>query len=167
MTEEYLLVGEVLRPHGVRGALLLSILTEFPDRLNELEHIYLGPRRKKYQVASVRRHGRELLLSLAEITDWDGAEGLRGMEAFIRAGDAAPLAPGRYFYHQVEGLQVISDQGERLGRVAQILETGANDVYVVRDETGREILLPAISSVIREYDLESGRLIVHLLEGLR
>lgn len=164
---EYLLVGEVLRPHGVRGALLLRVQTDFPERLNDLEFLYLGPRRRRFRVAQTRQHGRELLLTLGGITDRDAAEGLRGLGAYIRVGDAGPLPPGRFYHHQVEGLEVVTDDGERLGTVARIMETGANDVYVVRDEAGREILLPAIPAVIRQYDLESGRLLVHLLEGLR
>ena len=166
-TPEYLLVGEVLRPHGVRGALLLQVLTEFPDRLKDQEFLYLGPRRRKFRVAQAGQHGREILLSLAEITDRDTAEVLRGLGVYIRVGDAGPLPPGRFYHHQVEGLEVVADTGERLGTVARIMETGANDVYVVRDEAGRETLLPAIPAVIRKYDLETGRLLVHLLEGLR
>ncbi len=164
---EYLLVGEVRRPHGTRGDLLLSVETDFPDRLNELEHVYLGPRRRRFGVASARRHGRDMLLSLAGVGDRAQAETLRGAQVFIRAGDAGPLPPGRYYFHEVEGLEVMTDAGERLGRVMQIMQTGANDVYLVRDEAESEILLPAIPSVVLKYDLEAGRLLVHLLEGLR
>jgi 16S rRNA processing protein RimM len=151
----------------MRGDLLLSVETEFPDRLNELDYLYLGPRRRRFGVLSARRHGRDLLLTLAGIADRAQAEPLRGMQVFIRAGDAAPLPPGRYYFHEVEGLEVVTDADERLGRVMQIMQTGANHVYVVRNEAGAEILLPAIPSVVLKYDLEAGRLLVHLLEGLR
>lgn len=164
---DYLLVGTVQRPHGVRGVLLLDVQTEFPDRLNDLEFVFLGPGHRKYRVASARRHGRDLLLVLPEVADRETAEPLRGQDVFIRAGDADQLPEGRYYFHQVEGLEVITEEGERLGRVMQIMETGSNDVYVVRDDAGREILLPAIKAVMKQYDLEGGRLIVHLLEGLR
>ena len=165
---EYLLVGRIGRPHGVNGMLLLEIHTEFPDRLNDLQAVYVGPRRRKYDLLSARRHGQEMLMRVQGIEDRPAAETLRGQQVFVRVGDAAPLPPGRYYLHQVEGLEVITDAGERLGRVMKILQTGgANDVYVVRDEAGAEILLPAIPPVILEYDLAGGQLRVHLLEGLR
>lgn len=164
---QYLLVGRVQRPHGVRGELQLSIETEFPDRLSDLEFVYLGPRTRRYRVERTRRHVRDLLLTLEEVNDREAADLLRGLDVFIRAGDAEQPPEGRYYFHQIEGLEVITDEGETLGRVMRIMETGSNDVYVVRDEAGKEILLPAIKSVILEYDLQGGRMLVHLLEGLR
>ena len=84
----------------------------------------------------------------------------------LRLEEAAPLSPGRYYYWQIIGLRVASDEGTVLGVVRQILETGANDVYIVQTESGKDLLLPAITSVIRKVDLEKGEIEVHLIPGL-
>lgn len=158
-------MGVVLRPHGVHGHLLLKVLTEFPERLTLAETVYLGDGRQAYTLQSARWHGQEMRIELAEVQDLDQADVLRGQMVVVHLADSADLPPGRYFYHQIEGLEVVTESGQSLGRIAEILETGANDVYVVRGGE-REILLPAIESVIREIDLEHGRMVVHLLEGL-
>ncbi len=80
--------------------------------------------------------------------------------------DAAPLKKGQYYHHQIVGLAVVTAAGERLGTVEEILETGANDVYLVRRDDGRELLLPAIETVIEQIDLENKRLVVNLIPGL-
>jgi 16S rRNA processing protein RimM len=90
---------------------------------------------------------------------------LRGKAIYVRVDDLPPLPSGVYYLHQIEGLEVITEQGENLGRVKEILKTGANDVYVVQGERG-EILLPAIPQVIREVRLEKGKIIVRMMEGL-
>lgn len=161
----FLAVGQIARPHGVRGDLLMHVLTEFPHRLASLETVYLGQAHRPFRVEAARFHGNDMLLTLAGIGDRPEAEAVRGQLVSIALADAAELPPGRYYYYQIEGLNVFTEEGEALGRVVEILETGANDVYVVRGDE-REILLPAIRSVIREIDLEGGRMVVHLLEGL-
>jgi 16S rRNA processing protein RimM len=161
----FLAVARVRRPFGVQGELLLEILTDFPRRLLQAERVYAGREHRAHTVASLRCHGEEMLLRLEDISDRDRAETLRGEALFIRTDDLPPLPPGVFYLHQIEGLEVITEQGENLGRVKEILKTGANDVYVVQGEKG-EILLPAIPQVIREVRLEEGRMVVRLLEGL-
>jgi 16S rRNA processing protein RimM len=85
----------------------------------------------------------------------------------VRLGDLGPLPDGVYYHWEIIGLRVETEEGESLGSLGQILSTGANDVYVVRTPDGSELLLPAIAEVIRKVDLESGRMMVHLLPGLR
>ena len=161
----FLAVARVRRPFGVQGELLLEILTDFPRRLQQAERLYVGGEHRAYTVTSLRRHGEDMLLRLEEISDRDRAEMLRGEALFIRTDDLPPLPPGVFYLHQIEGLEVITEQGENLGRVKEVLKTGANDVYVVQGEKG-EILLPAIPQVIREVRLEQGKMVVQLMEGL-
>ncbi len=163
---EFLAVGRVLRPHGVRGELLLDVLTDFPERLKEVETVYLGDDAEPHVLEKVRFHRGQLLIRLADCADRNAAEAFRGQLVQIRIEPAAPPPPGSYYHHQIIGLQAVTDAGERLGEIAEILETGANDVYVVRGEHG-ELLLPAIKSVILAIDLDAGCMTVHLLEGLR
>jgi 16S rRNA processing protein RimM len=161
----FLAVARIRRPFGVKGELLLEVLTDFPNRLMQNESFFIGGDRRSYAVESVRRHGREMLLRLKGIPDRDSADRLRGEILYIRVDDLPPLPSGVYYLHQIEGLEVFTEDGERLGRVKEILKTGANDVYVVQGDKG-EILLPAIPQVVREVRLEEGRMVVRLMEGL-
>lgn len=170
MPPQFLAVGRVLRPHGVRGELLLETLTEFPAHLSQVAQVYVGadndPDPQPHPLQRARLHRGELLLQLGDCADREAADAYRGQLVFIRVDQAAPLPPGRYYHHQIIGLTVITDEGETLGQIAEILETGANDVYVVVGPNG-EILLPALHSVIQAIDLEAQTMRVHLLEGLR
>jgi 16S rRNA processing protein RimM len=166
MPVEMLAIGRVLRPHGVRGELLLEQMTDFPEHLREVETVYLGEPAEPHPLAGFRQHRGQLLIRLGDCPDRDCAEALRGALVQVRAEAAAPLPPGRYYHHQLTGLPVVTDEGEALGELAEIIETGANDVYVVRGPSG-EILLPAIRSVILKIDLEARQILVHLIEGLR
>jgi len=100
-------------------------------------------------------------------TDRNKAERWRGAEIKIRFEEAQPLEAGVYYHWQILGLKVVTEQGGELGTVQEILETGANDVYIVRSEAGGELLLPAIPDVILEVNLEAARMIVRLIPGLR
>ncbi|MGB7537634.1 MAG: ribosome maturation factor RimM [Anaerolineales bacterium] len=162
---DYLAVARVRRPFGVRGELLLEILTDFPARLAQNELLYAGDARVPCEVETIRRHGTDMVLQLKSVRDCDAAEKMRGEVFSIRVDDLPPLPAGVYYLHQIEGLEVVTEQGERLGRVMEILKTGANDVYVVQGDKG-EILLPAIPQVIREVRLEEKRIVARLMEGL-
>jgi 16S rRNA processing protein RimM len=161
----YLAVARIRRPFGVKGDVLLEVLTDFPDRLMRQDRLYIGETKTPCAVASIRLHGAEMLLRLEGIADRDAAERLRDGILYTRVDDLPPLPEGVYYLHQIEGLEVFTEEGERVGRVAEILKTGANDVYVVRGGKG-EILLPAIPQVIREVRLADGRIIVRMMEGL-
>ncbi len=166
MPTDLLAVGRVLRPHGVRGELLLESLTDFPEHLSEQKVIFLGDPPQPHPLAGVRLHRGQLILRLVDCGDRDAADAYRGQLVQIEAETAAPLPPGLYHYHQLIGLAVYTEEGEHLGQLVEILETGANDVYVVQGDKG-EVLLPVIAEVIRDVDLENHRLTVHLLDGVR
>ena len=166
MPPEFLAIGRVLRPHGVRGELLLEALTDFPEHLDGVGTIYLGDAAEPHPLAGARMHRGRLLIQLEDCVDREAGEAFRGQLVQIWFGDAAPPPPGSYYYHQIVGLAVVTEEGEALGDVTEILETGSNDVYVVNGPSG-EILLPALMSVILKVDLEAKRMTVHLIEGLR
>jgi 16S rRNA processing protein RimM len=166
MAIEFLAIGRVLRPHGVRGELLVDTLTDFPEHLAEVDTVYLGDAAVPHVLEAARVHRHQLILRLAGCADRDQADQFRGQLVQIKTEAAAPLPPGRYYHHQLLGSRVISDEGEDLGELVDILETGANDVYVVSTPNG-ELLLPAIQSVILNIDVDAKRITAHLLEGLR
>jgi 16S rRNA processing protein RimM len=107
------------------------------------------------------------LLKLAGCDDRDAAERLRGAWLQIPETEALPLADDEYYLYELQGLQVLDEAGERLGELVDVIETKANNVFVVHDDAGQELLLPDIPQVIREIDFENGRMTVHLLPGLR
>lgn len=162
----FIAAGRVVRPHGVRGELLVAPVSDLIRSLQPGGTIFLGPDRVAAEVAACRLHGTRWLLRLQGCPDRDRAERWRGAEIAVRVDDLPPLPEGEYFYWQILGLEVITDQGRVLGTIAEILETGANDVYVVRAPERPDILLPAIQSVVRQVNLEAGRMQVHLLPGL-
>ncbi len=163
-------MGRILRPHGVRGEVVVEVLTDFPEALPgktvtiNLEGAETAPERRR--VDAVRWHRGRLLLRLAGLDDRAAVEGLRGALIQIDRSQAEPLAEGQYYHHQIVGLRAVTGDGQVLGRVTEVLETGANDVYVVETPEGDELLLPAIRSVVEKIDVQAGQMIVHLLEGL-
>ena len=164
--DEYLVVGRVVRPHGVRGALIVEPVSKLIDSLEPGNNVFLGDDNTQELLLSSRYHRDRLMISLRGVNDRDQAEALRGMDFKIRFKQAAPLDEHEYYYWQMIGLEAVTETGESLGKVVEILETGANDVYVVRDEEGHEILLPAIATVILNVELASGKILVHMIPGL-
>ncbi len=162
----FVAAGRVVRPHGVRGDLLVASVSELIRSLQVGSPVFLGPDREVAQVTSCRLHGTRWLLRLEACHDRDQAERWRGAEVAVRVDDLPPLPEGEYFYWQILGLQVVTEEGQVLGKIEEIIETGANDVYVVRAPDQPEILLPAIQSVVRQIDLTAGKIRVHLLPGL-
>ncbi len=162
---QFLVVGRVLRPHGVRGELRVEIHTDYPERFAEYGHVYIGEPLTRYKIKKHRFHHDLVLLTVAGIDNRNQAESLRGQWVWIHRENAIPLQEGEYYTYQVLGLHVITDAGVELGQVAEIIETGANDVYVVQGRTG-QVLLPAIPEVVVQVDIPAQKMIVHLLEGL-
>lgn len=167
----YLLLGEILRPHGVRGEIKMRLLTDYPERLKTLERVFLArsanaPDPRAYQIESVRPHQAYALIRLVEVPDRDAADRLRGMLVMVDIENAVPLEEGEFYLYQLLGLQVQTVEGELLGKMAEVLETGANDVYVVRGERYGEILIPATSHTIISTDIAGGLITVSLPEGL-
>lgn len=166
----YLLVGRILRPHGVRGELRVAILTDYPDRLAQHTHFYLAHSKspevvRRYPVGGLRLHKKYLLLKLEGCDDRNAADELRGMLVQIPIEDAVPLEEGEYYLFQLIGVRVETESGEWLGQIDHVIETGANEVYVVRGPRG-EVLLPGVDDVVLELDLESKCMVVRLLPGL-
>jgi 16S rRNA processing protein RimM len=163
---KFLVIGEVLKPWGFRGEVKVKLITDFPKRLTTLTTVYLGPDARAFPVERARLHSGFALMKFAGHDTVEAVAKLRGQVIQIAIDDATPLRKGQYYHHQVIGLQVLTTEGEKLGSVEEILETGANDVYVVRREDGGELLLPATQNVIQEIDLDHGRMFVRLIPGL-
>jgi 16S rRNA processing protein RimM len=160
-------VAQVLTAHGIRGELKCRVITDFPkQRFRRGARLLLGPERRAVTVRGARIQGNTVLLHLEEITDRTEAETLRNTEVSIKKEDAGRPPKGEFFWHEVIGLSVIdTTTDEHLGTVKDILETGANDVYVVQGKHG-EILVPAIKDVVKLIDPPAGRMLIQPLPGL-
>ncbi len=166
----YLAVGQISRPHGVRGELRVKILTDYPERLGQHACFYLAHPAspdavQRYPVEKLRHHKGVLLLKLDGCEDRNTADELRGMLVQIPVEKAVPLEEGEYYHFQPIGVRVETESGEWLGQIVELIETQANDVYVVHGPGG-ELLLPAVDDVVLELDLESKRMVVRLLPGM-
>ena len=172
----FLAVGRVLRPHGLRGEVRVEVHTDYPERFALYKRVYLAPvtpdgdllvasRCVPYELEGHRFHQNAVLLKLAGIDDRNGTEALREQWVWIHAEQAVPLQEDEVYLHQMLGLRVVTDQGQVLGQVQDIIETGANLVYVVRGPRG-DVLLPDTDEVVLDVDIEARQMTVHLLEGL-
>ncbi len=162
----FLVIGQVAKPHGVRGDVRVVLHTDLPERYTWLEEIYIGEQDPRpVPVEYVRFHKNWVLLKLEGYDDRDAVESLRGQLLQVREDQAIPLEEGEYFLFQLIGLSVISEDGDLLGELVQVIETGANNVFVVHGPQG-EILIPDIVEVVRDIDFDKRQISVNLLPGL-
>jgi 16S rRNA processing protein RimM len=158
-------VAHVLGAHGIRGELKCRIVTDFPTRRFKRGNTVMI-RGEPHKVQGARIQGATVLLKLEDIQDRDVAAALRGAEVEVPTQEAVSLPKGQFYWHQVIGLRVEdATSHEPLGEVTDIIETGANDVYIVRGQRG-EILVPAIKDVVKQIDPESGRMLIQPLPGM-
>ena len=165
---ERLVVGRIVKPHGVRGEVLVEVLSDAPDRYAPGARLEAGDpagERRPLTVRATRSDRGRSLVTFEEISDRDAADALRGALLSIGVGEAAPLEEGMYYEWQLEGLDVVDENGGKLGTFARVLEGGGGDLWVV-DTGEREVLVPAVDEFVRRVDLESGRIVVHVIPGL-
>jgi 16S rRNA processing protein RimM len=162
----FLVIGRVRKPHGVRGEIRVEIISDLPERFNWLDEVYLGqPNPKPFLVESVRFHKNSALLKLKGCDNRDAASHLRSQLVQVPESLGIPLEEDEYYLYQLIGLSVHEEDGNFLGHVAEVIETKANNVFVVKGSKG-ELLLPDIAEVIREIDFEKGKISVRLLPGM-
>lgn len=162
-------VGRIVKTHGLRGALKMVPYGETLGQLEPGANLYLGAEANAGESAltlvHLRRQGKHWVLQFAELADVDAAKEVVGKEVVLPEECLPPTSEGEYYHYQLIGLRVETTDGRELGVLRSIIETGSNDVYVVAHEA-REILIPAIAEVIREVDLQEGRMVIAAPEGL-
>ncbi len=158
-------IGRVGAPHGIRGELRVFPLTDFPDRFQGMERVYAGE--ELLDIAGVRYQNEKILLRFAGFENREKAAALTGRFLSVDRADAVPLEEGEYYTFDIIGLDVFEEDGQALGTVTEVLQTGSNDVYVVSKKgQAAQVLVPALKSVVREIDLKGGRMVVCLPEEL-
>lgn len=158
----FLAVGFLRRPHGIQGEILMEVLTDFPDRLRSGKLVYIGENHQPLHITHKRSQDQALLLTFAGIDTPEAAGNLRNQRVYIKADVLPELPEGEYYHHQLLGLKVINEDGLEVGTLTEIIETGANDVYVATSVEGKETLFPAIESVILDVDLGGNEMRVRL-----
>ena len=165
MKNDLIAVARITTPHGVRGEVKLQPLTDFPHRFAETESLLLADGTR--MVLESARLQRDTVL--AKFKGMDTPEAwipYRRQELFITEDALMPLPDGQYYIHQIIGLEVVDESGAVQGTVGDVLQTGSNDVYVVKTSDGKEILLPAIDTVVKRIYVPAGRMVVVLPEYL-
>ncbi len=168
MEGEWVALCRLVKVHGIRGEVRGVLLTDVLDNLLHREWIYWvrGDERRRLEVEVIRSHGLFLLFKFRGVEDKGSAQELVGGTLEVPLDELVPLEPGEFYWYQLLGLNVYTQEGEFLGVLEEIMETAGHDVYVVKKEE-EEILLPAVKEVVKQISLEEGRIVVHLLEGLR
>jgi 16S rRNA processing protein RimM len=161
-------VGKVVKAHGIRGELKVLPYGETLGGMEAGEGLLLieGGHQRRLTLVSLRAQTRVCIAKFEEIEDMNQAEELAGKDLLVDKDRLPRLPEGEYYHFQLIGLSVVTKEGRLLGSVSAVLETGGNDVYVV-ESGGKELLIPAIEDVVCEVDLENGKLIVDLPEGLQ
>lgn len=166
--QKYFEVGQIVNTFGIKGLVKVKPFTDDPERFEELKKVYICKKDDliEVEIEEVKYHKDMVLLKLKGIDDMNQAEALKGLYLKIDRKNAKKLPKDTYFIADLIGLDVYSDENELLGKLEDIYNTGANDIYVVKNELGKQLLLPSIPEVIKEIDLEKEKIIVHLLKGL-
>lgn len=159
-----LVVGTIVGPHGVRGEAKLRLVTDDPEHLVHVPRVYVGDEPRPRRLRGVRFHRGQALLRIDGIATPEAVDALRGQPVRIAGTDARPPAPGEYFLYQLLGLEVVDEAGEPLGRVSDLIETGAHDVLVVAPPGGGpDLLLPNHPDVVLDVRPDEGRMVVRPL----
>ncbi|OUQ19798.1 16S rRNA processing protein RimM [Lachnoclostridium sp. An14] len=166
--EDMLRVGVISSTHGVRGEVKVFPTTDDAARFNDLKTVFLdtGKELLKLEISGVKFFKNMVILKFKGYDNINDIECYRGRELWITRDQAVPLGEDENFVADLIGLSVVTDEGEPLGVMKDVMFTGANDVYVVERENGKELLLPAIKDCILDVDLEAGVMKVHVLDGL-
>lgn len=165
---ELIEIGRIVRSHGLEGRMKVLSYLESPEVLQDLSGLFVGrsvPEAVLFPLVAVQAGKDSFILQLSGIDDRDAAEGLRGCSVWMPSEKMQKLPEGEYYWREIIGLQVLTEEDEILGRIEAVFPTGGNDVYVCRGG-GREILLPAIGDVVRKIDTDRGVMVVRLLKGL-
>ena len=164
--DDVVVVGRVIRPHGSDGTIRVQPHSHNPARFQVGNNLTVAGQTRAISDFRPLPDGYALL-RLEGLEDVDAVRSLADQWLVVPPDPVPDLPPGEYYHYQLVGLTVVTDQGEELGTLQEVLVTGSNDVYVVQSAVGDEILLPAVSQVIKQVDLPAGRVLVHLINGLR
>jgi len=161
-------IGQIVNTFGIKGMVKVKPFTDDIRRFDELKTVYVekNSTQTEYEIEEVKYHKDMVLIKFKGIDKVEQAEMLRNSYLTVSRDSVEKLEEGRYYIVDLLGLEVYTDEQILLGTLEDIFNTGSNDIYVVKDKQGKQILLPAIQDVIKQIDIENKKIIVHLLPGL-
>ena len=167
--EDLIKVGVITSTHGIKGEVKVFPTTDDANRFKKLKKVILDTGKEKIdmEIAGVRFFKNMVILKFKGIDDINDVEKYRKAELYVTRENAVPLKKNEYYIADLIGMDVVSDEDEELGVIDDVLQTGANDVYVIKKAGCQDLLIPAIKDCVKDVDVEGGKMIVHLLEGLR
>lgn len=159
---EFLSIGILRKPHGIKGEMRIEIWTDFPERLKKGVVVYIGESKKEYLIESFKGKEDEYLIQLKGIAYPEKCNSIVNKIVFISSKDRPSLGDNQYYHHQIIGLDVFTKDNAHLGKIKEIIRTGSNDVYVIQniENIEVEILIPVIPSVIMNIDLSKKKMII-------
>lgn len=160
----YLILGKLRRAHGLKGEIPLEIYSDLLELLSAEQVVYVGETHQAYIIQETRWKNELLLLKFKDVNDREIVSQLTNAYVYVRKDQLPPLTDDEFYPYQLIGLDVYEEEGPYLGRLSEILRTGANDVYLVMSDAGDEILIPAIESVVLEIDVEQQKMLVSKME---
>ena len=165
---KYLEIGQIVNTFGIKGMVKVKPFTDNIERFSNLEKIYIKNKsgQTEYKIQEVKYHKNMVLIKFEGIENPEQADLLRNSYLIVDRETEEPLEAGRYYIVDMIGLDVFTDDNEYLGKLEDIYNTGSNDIYVVKNELGKQVLLPAIEDVIKNIDMDNKKVIVHLITGL-
>lgn len=168
LLKKYLQVGKIINTHGVRGELKVLPLTDDPMRFKKLKKVYYE-KNESYEIltiSDVKYFKNNVILKFNEIDNLDMAESYKGSYILVDRKDAVKLPADSYFISDIIGCSVYEENENKLGIVVDVFETGSNDVYEIKNDNGKEILIPALKEVVKEVLVDKKKIIVSLPRGL-
>ncbi len=167
-SDGYVSAGTITSTHGIRGEVKVYPTVDDPDRFSSFGKVLLsnGKTEVEAEIEKVKYFKNLVIVKFRGIDDINDVMKYRRWNILVIREDAADLQEGQYFEVDIIGLKVVTDDDREIGKITEILHTGANDVYTVKGESGKEILIPAIQQCILDVDLENGVMKVHLLNGM-
>lgn len=160
-------VGEIISPHGIKGEMKMWPYVNEKNFFDNIDYLYLGENLKKTKVNFIRPFKSVFLISLDGILSMNDAELMRKVILRIDEDQLPKLENGKYYFFQLLGLEVFTESEQYLGTLDDIIQGAVNDIYVVQNKNGKEILLPAVDAFIKIRDFEHNKLIVRLIEGMQ
>ena len=166
--EDLLKVGVITTTHGVRGEVKVYPTTDEPERFLDLEYVLLdtGKELRRLDIKNVRFFKNLVILKFDGIDNINDIEKYKGRDLWIPREEAQELDEDEYYIADLLGMKVLLEDGSEFGTLKNVMETGANDVYVVRMESGKELLIPAIEQCILDVDVEEPKVVVRLMKGM-
>ena len=161
-------VGKIVSTHGLKGEVKVYPTTDDPDRFKSLQNVILQTDREELflTVERVRFFKQLVIVKFKEFNDINDVEKYRGARLLVRREDAAALNKDEYYDADLVGCEAADENGIRIGELTEVMHTGANDVYAVKMDDGREVLIPAIRQCILNVDIDGRKIKIHMLEGL-